>query len=356
MPVFRRYLAYCGALLGLFVLYATPALAILNTANATVTCNAYSLSVSASELTPGTAYTINYEIDSSPYASGFPILGSIPFTATSTTFNSTVSGSFPALNGNFSFSGTAQSAGDKGGIDTISINFSPANLTCGAPLPPPCSAQSNITSNFNGTPITPGNWIWFNANFTAKGIPSTGATITFTNSTISVTGNGTPFNTSAPNAQITFSPSATCSSKTFNAMTNTWMTTVPVKGDYEIFLTGLAVPVPSYGLPDASNVAWTGTFSSDGVSGISIQWKWGAAVYTSFPSDYNALAIKSGHQTACGQKNGDHAGTPEGVNNNNQPWKQFVTGGARGGGGSNWTGSWSATQTVFPACANLGTK
>ncbi len=347
--MFWRYRALCAAFFGSLVLCATPALAIVDTANATITCNAYNLSVSASQLIPGTSYTIDFEIDSSPYASGFPIIGSIPFTATSTTFNSTVTGSFPALSGNFSFSGTAGSAGYKGSTDTISINVSPINLTCGVPPPPSCSAQSTITSNFNGTPIASGNWVWFNANFTAKGIPKTGATISFTNSTISVTGDGTPFNSSAPNAQITFSPSATCSSSTFNAMTNTWVTTVPVTGDDEIFLSGLAVPVPSYGLPEGANVEWAGTFSTNGVSGISIQWKWGAAVYTSFTSDYNALAVKAGHQTACGQSNGDHAGTPEGVNNNNQPWKQFVLGGARGGGGSNWTGSWSSTQSVSPS-------
>jgi hypothetical protein len=97
-------------------------------------------------------------------------------------------------------------------------------------------------------------------------------------------------------------------------------------------------------------VSWEGTFSTNGTSGVSIQWKWGAAVYSTFTTDYNALAVKSGHQTACGQKNGDHAGTPEGINNSDQPWKQFVLGGARGGGGSNWTGSWSSTQHVSPVC------
>jgi hypothetical protein len=135
-------------------------------------------------------------------------------------------------------------------------------------------------------------------------------------------------------------------------MTNTWTTTVPVKGDDEIFLSGLAVPVPFSGRLGGNNVSWTGEFSPS-VPGISIEWKWGAAVYTAFTTDYNALAVKAGHQTACGQNNGDHAGTPEGVNNKNQPWKQFVTGGARGGGGSNWTGSWSGTQAVSPSCPRL---
>ena len=172
-----------------------------------------------------------------------------------------------------------------------------------------------------------------------------------TNSTISFLEDGTQHQLAVPNAQIVFSPSASCSSTTFNAMTNTWTTTVPIKGDDEIFLTGLAWPVPIGGLRGGINpVNWVGTFSTNGTAGVSIQWKWGAAVYSKFTTDYNALAVKPGHQTACGQKNGDHAGTPEGVNNLDQLWKQFVVGGARGGGGSNWTGSWSSTERVSPVC------
>ena len=171
-------------------------------------------------------------------------------------------------------------------------------------------------------------------------------------SMISFMQNGVQYQLAVPNAQIVFSPSATCSSTTFDTMTNTWMTTVPVKGDDEIFLSGLAWPVPSGGLNGGINpVDWEGTFSTNGADGVAIQWKWGAAVYSGFTTDYNALAVKAGHQTACGHGNGgDHAGTPEGFNNNNQQWKQLVVGGARGGGGSNWTGSWSGTQSVFPAC------
>jgi hypothetical protein len=46
------------------------------------------------------------------------------------------------------------------------------------------------------------------------------------------------------------------------------------------------------------------------------------------PVDANNLSI---------YHNSDHAGTPEN-------FKNCVTGGARGGGGSNWTGSYSATR------------
>jgi hypothetical protein len=333
----------------LFALSVMPALADIDSANATLTCNAYSFSVSASGLSAGGSYVIDYTLDSSPNSGGFPITGSIPFTATSNIFNGTVTGSFPALTGSYSFSGTASMPGTKGGLTTIAV--SPIGLTCGPSAPPPCSGQASISSGFNGTPINAGNWIWLNANFTAKGIPSTGARITFTGSTVTAEENGTLLSGATPNAEITFSPTATCSTTTFDSMTNTWLTTVPVKGDDEIFLTGLAMRVPSTGVPGGIKVGWIGTFSSNGVKGITIDWKWSAAVYSQFPNDYNALGVKAGHQTACGHANGDHVGTPEGINNNNQPWKDFVLGGARGGGGSNWTGSWSGTERVDPTAS-----
>ncbi len=236
------------------------------------------------------------------------------------------------------------------GHNEIKIVFSPESINCTTPPPPPCTATSTNSSNFNGTPISAGDYIWFNANFSASGIPSSGVTVTLTKSTISFSAGGTNYNLMVPNAQITFSPSATCTSTSFDTMTNTWITTVPISGDDEIFLTGLAWPVPSGGLAGGVQpVAWEGTFSTD-TPGISMNWKWGAAVYSTFTTDYNALAIKPAHNNACGLSNGDHAGTPEGVNNSNQPWKQFVVGGARGGGGSNWTGSWSGTLNVTPLC------
>jgi hypothetical protein len=213
-----------------------------------------------------------------------------------------------------------------------------------------CSPSTNI-SNFNGTPIQAGNFIWFNANFTASGIPSTGATISFTASTITFTADQ-PYSVSVPNAQITFDPMAACASTSFDTASNTWMTIVPLAGSDEIFLTGVAFQVPSGFSQVQGPVTWQGTFTS--VSpGISVGWKWGAAVYTVFSTNYNMLMVKP-TQTHCLYNNSDHAGTPEGVDpGSGRPFKDFVTGGARGGGGSNWTGSWSGTVGVS-VCVNGG--
>jgi hypothetical protein len=220
-----------------------------------------------------------------------------------------------------------------------------------------CTPGSN-GSNFDGTPINPGTFIWFNANFSARGIPSTGATISFTNSTISLTADQ-PYTVNVPNAQVTFDPNAVCSSTTFNAATNTWMTTVPVAGSDEIFLAGVSFPVPvgfsSVGGHVPGSVVWQGTFKSE-TAGISVSWKWGAAVYSNFTTDYNALGVKPTHAQTCLYQNGDHAGTPEGVDSaSGRSYKSFVVGGARGGGGSNWTGSWSGTQGVSVCTATKST-
>jgi hypothetical protein len=211
-----------------------------------------------------------------------------------------------------------------------------------------CSPSSNI-SNFHGTSIESGGFIWFNANFTASGIPSTGATITFTGSTLTFTADQT-YTIAVPNAQITFDPNTKCASTTFDTASNTWMTTVPLAGSDEIFLSGVVFPAPkSFALANGrvqGPVTWQGNFASM-TPGISVAWKWGAAVYKTFSLDYNLLGVKPTHTHACLYNNSDHAGTPEGVDpNSGLPFKDFVTGGARGGGGSNWTGSWSGTVGV----------
>jgi hypothetical protein len=200
------------------------------------------------------------------------------------------------------------------------------------PTPTPCPHPSSNQSKFNAIPIPPGDSIWFNANIKASGIPSNGATINFIGSTVT----SSAFSASVPNGVIIFSPSATCATTTFS--NNTWTTTVPISGSDQIFLTGLVLPLPS-GLSGGINpVTWSGIFSSN-VPGVSVQWKWGAAAYTCLPQPpgvYNLLNVKPTHQNACNVNNVDLAGTPEAP-----AFQQCVTGGAKGDGGSNFTGSWS---------------
>jgi hypothetical protein len=73
-----------------------------------------------------------------------------------------------------------------------------------------------------------------------QGIPGTGATLSLTNSTISLRADQS-YTFQVPNAQITFSPSASCATTTFDSTSNTWITTVPLAGADDIFLAGLAI-------------------------------------------------------------------------------------------------------------------
>jgi hypothetical protein len=125
-------------------------------------------------------------------------------------------------------------------------------------------------------------------------------------------------------------------------VTKTWETTVPVKGNDEIFLSGLVLQQQVSGNTFAT---WSGNFSSNR-PGISISWKWGAAVYTTFSNDYNMLNVKAAHQEALGNdnqpiKNSLHAGTPVAF-----ALPRSCINGARGGGASNFTGSWSGTKSI----------
>lgn len=348
----RKCLAVLALALGLFAVLAGLAKAHeLLSAQATPSCNGYSITFTSASLAATDNYTISWTIYG---LGGTSITNSVSFSGVSGSYTNTVNESItPNLTGDFTPTGIATFVDNTTGeTNTVDISFSPSSISCPAPPPPPpCEASATNSSNFNGTPVAAGAYIWFNAHFKANGVPSNGVTIDFTNGNISFTAGGQAYSLAVPNAKITFSSSASCTSTTFDSGTNTWMTTVPIRGDDEIFLTGLAWPVPSGGLPGGANpVKFNGTYSAETSSpGLSIQMQWGAAAYSKFTTDYNALGVKAGHQTACGQSNGDHAGTPEGVDNTNMPWKKYVVGGARGGGGSNFTGSWSGTLSV-PIC------
>jgi hypothetical protein len=189
---------------------------------------------------------------------------------------------------------------------------------------------SVISSNFNGTPISGGNTIWFSSHMKVSGLGATPVTLSITQSVITFTSSGQVFNLTTPNATITFDPNATHSVTSFNALTNTWVTTIPSsQAGADPFMTGLAFMVPRGGLPGGINpVSWTAHFSSSDPN-ISGSWQWSAAVYSTFSTDYNALGVLAAD-------GGGQSGTPT-------EFERFVVVGARGGGGSNFTGSNSAT-------------
>ena len=211
-------------------------------------------------------------------------------------------------------------------------------LAAPAPADTPCSPGGSISYQFNGTPIAQGNYIWFDSVLKASGVsPTQTETIHFTNQTITFKANNVPYSLSVPDATVTYCPSCTPATTTFSG---SWMTSVPSSGlSGNQFLSGLAFKVPSGGFPGGiKSVTWSGTFSSS-LSGVKIQWQWGAAVYTSFDGSMVNLGVKPVDDNKNSvYKNSDHAGTPEN-------YKTFVIGGSTGGGGANYTGSLSSTQS-----------
>ncbi len=205
-------------------------------------------------------------------------------------------------------------------------------------------ASASLASSFNSTAISAGRYVWFTSVFTATGVPSAPTRINFDNSMIQFTANGASYKLKVPASTVTFDPAVASNgaSTTFNALTNTFTTRVRPGGDNgNVFLTGLGYRVPSALPGNISNVTWTGRFTTD-TPGIGVTWKWSAAVYTSFNKNYNSLGIKPVDSSTTSQyANADLAGTPE-------SYKSFVTAGAKGTGGTSYTGTYSGTQTTTP--------
>lgn len=205
---------------------------------------------------------------------------------------------------------------------------------------------SAISSNFNGTAIAAGNTLWFNSVAKVSGVPAAGATLHVTHQTVSF--NGTTL--SLPDSTIDLSPTTAATGAT-TAFAGGWQTNSPRAFSGNVFLGGVGFAVANT-IPGGSvkSITWSGDFQSD-TPGLTVNWKWAAAVYTNFSTDPGQLGVKPLDTATTQYPNSDHAGTPE-------RFKGFVIGGARGGGGSNFTGSYSGTKSVvtdeFPSSSPAG--
>jgi hypothetical protein len=219
--------------------------------------------------------------------------------------------------------------------------------------PPAQAVTSSITANFNGTAIAAGNQLWFTAVINPSGVPASSvAELLMDNSTISFTANSILHTIQVPTALVTWDPtrnSATPKSTT-SFVGAGWQTVLPttsLAGNQ--LLDAVAFNVPAGGLPGGiQNVTWTANFVTD-TAGLTFNWQWAAANYTPtlFSGDYNALQVKPvDDNSSSAYLNSDHAGTP-------QVGKTLVTGGATGGGGSNFTGSLTNTQSVTPTVGEV---
>jgi hypothetical protein len=216
--------------------------------------------------------------------------------------------------------------------NTQTANGAPLSAGGGVPMEPSSSPSSGVALyeiaipyNLSGTSIPAGETIWFNCAGQVSGLGSAPATLYRTNAWVDFTANGTNYTLSAPNAVITFSPTATMATTTYTAASRYWDTVVPSGQGGSVFLAGLAFVVPAGGLPGGlTNITLQAQFTSD-TPGLSVSWEWTAAAYSQFSTSYAALGVKpvDGRQGSAYQ-NADPAGTPE-------AYRTSIT----GGGGNN---------------------
>jgi hypothetical protein len=172
---------------------------------------------------------------------------------------------------------------------------------------------------------------------------TTKTTLEFTGVTFTAGPGGTQYG--MPDGLLIFDPSAPATpTTTFDPTfgTNGRWTTIfnPNNLSDEMFFVGNAILVDSnISRGGQANVSYT--LSSTDPS-FSYNWQWSAAVFTYWPVT-NASQPDTGNNGAQiqpyhGGSGGYHAGTPL-----NTKVQQSLIQGPRGGGGSNFTGSWSAT-------------
>ena len=214
---------------------------------------------------------------------------------------------------------------------------------------------SAITADFNGTAIAAGNTIWFNSAARVAGLGSGTATLTVSDETVSFTANGTAYTVNVPDTTVTFTPLATQATTRFTS--DGWVVTTPPVFSGNVFVGGAGLRAPSPGglvggllgglglaggFPGGiRDVTWRANFTAD-TPGLTVTWQWAAAVYTNFNTSYGSLGVKAvDDRLVDAYGNTDRAGTPE-----NQ--KLYLTGGARGNGFGNYTGTYTAAATFQP--------
>ena len=233
---------------------------------------------------------------------------------------------------NASFSGSTNLAASTGAADLMVTAALQSQQVC-------------IQSDFRNVAVAGGNFLWFNSIFKVRDVTKQVINLSFYKSSVQfqytdASGNLVTVNQSMPDAHIVIDPNAPTPSTTFDAANNVWLTTIPFDLDDNSFLTGMPWLVPAGGIPaDVEPVTWCGTFASD-VAGVDIGWRWAAAAYSSFNSDNNMLGVKPmDTDNDNPPKNHDRAGTPE-------IYKPFVIPGARGKGGTNYTGTYSRSKEI----------
>lgn len=298
---------------------------------ATLSCPTNTLTLAC----PASTGQVGVPYSSSLVASGgfppytyFGISGGVPGIFTLNTTTGLATGT-PTQAGTFAWEfGVTDSGGDTANTGSqCTVTVTPS-LPTACVLPPSGTAISGSPVSWNGFTAPAGSVVWINAHLDASNVPTnTITTVDFTGVTLVV--NTTSY--ALPNGQVVFNPATSTPTTVVNA-DGSWTTTVNPTFSNDIFFDGQAIPVDSNmengGHGNTGSTLSFSTNSSD--SALKFQWQWSAAVYTSWPGNANANIepVQANLQ----------AGAPQ----NTAVQKDLIQG-PRGGGGSNFTGSWSGT-------------
>lgn len=207
---------------------------------------------------------------------------------------------------------------------------------------------STLCSFFNKHEIAAGRTIWFNSVVKMKKAPGDTTTDTyyFVNQVIEFSAGGVSYKLPVPDAVVIHDPLATVATTSYDAANDEWVTRVPMNHSLKAFMSGLAFTVPTTLSGGIKPVCWSGQFYTDRTDPNNmkkLEWKWTAAVYSQFSSDYNALGIKAvGGDDYSSYDNKDHTGVPEN-------FKQFIVIGARGDNDkTKYAGQYSPTGLQYP--------
>jgi hypothetical protein len=253
--------------------------------------------------------------------------GTAPYTGT---------GVFTVTAGTYSYTVTDA----RGCTKSVSVTVAPA-----VPCNTGCNYTSSISQNFNSTSIAAGRTIWFNSVMKLEKCGTATVNITVTNAKITFKRNNVQVTLNVPDSKTSFVYGTSIATTQF--INNKWVTVSPsYTFDRSLFLSGVAYTVPSGGLAgNIKDVKWTADINID-QPGVEIKWKWAAATYSQFNSNYAYLGVKPIDWYLQNLYfNADKAGTPE-------FYKSKLVSGATGNGGTNYTGNYSSTRTISCGCGN----
>jgi len=233
----------------------------------------------------------------------------------------------------------------------------PSAAAAEAPSMPSCTSAIQVSfGKYGQTQIAAGSTIWFTSVLktvrTADGSPIT-SPVRIDVRQSRITFGGWPHVIAMPDSTVVLDPSIS-TPRRFWTDDRLFVAYSPSQISQEALLDALPYEAPAPFVPRSGDPAtWTATFSASR-PGITIEWAWGAAVYSQFGA-IGTFALKplSGPIAQVdpqagppdSYENADPAGTAE-------AYKKYVIAGAMGSGAPQYTGTRSQTARVR-ACPGI---